>query len=284
MISTGITGNARQDTKPNSASMKRVKTFAGRGAAARADRRARPPHVIGLGGIADHLEREIGFHARAHVEIAVVEQRPAVMRALDAPQIDGDLGFEFGVDRLAEIVPQQHVFGRDGGVGLKLEHPVAVGLLAIEQRVSGGLDALFQYRVAIVGHLPHCCGAERDWGHEGGGALAGSDGTFDRGGQAGICPIAGQERDCCNWSRRPAGARPARRWRQRSRAARARSARAEASAAARSTLATSLQIFCASDSRGVSMSRSAALMVTESRPGKANIHSVVALSTPRIGG
>ena len=54
-------------------------------------------------------------------------QPPCV--ALDAAQIDGDLALELGVDRLAEIVPQQHVFGRNGGVGLELEHPMAVGLL-----------------------------------------------------------------------------------------------------------------------------------------------------------
>ncbi len=43
------------------------------------------------------------------------------MRALDAAQIDADLGFERGIDRLAEIMTQQHIFGRNGGVGLQLE-------------------------------------------------------------------------------------------------------------------------------------------------------------------
>ena len=108
----------------------RVNTFDARGAAARADRLAGAPHVRRVDVVADHLEREIGLHARAHVEVAVVEQRPAAMRALDAAQIDGDLGFERGIDRLGEIVPQQHVFGRDGGVGLELEHPMAVRPLA----------------------------------------------------------------------------------------------------------------------------------------------------------
>ena len=50
------------------------------------------------------------------------------------------------------------------------------------------------------------------------------------------------------------------------------------------TRATSLQIVLASSSRGESMSRSPALMVTDSRPGNAKIHCTVALSTPRIGG
>ena len=61
-------------------------------------------------------------------KLAVVEQRPAAMVALDAAQIDGDFGLELGVDRLAEIMAQQHIFGRDGRVGLELEHPVAVAL------------------------------------------------------------------------------------------------------------------------------------------------------------
>ena len=41
---------------------------------------------------------------------------------------------------------------------------------------------------------------------------------------------------------------------------------------------------CASMTRGTSISRSALLIVTESLPGKAKIHSVVALMTPSIGG
>ena len=76
--------------------MSRVKTLRVRGAAARQDRLARPRHVRRVDRIADHLEREIGLHAGAHVEGAVVEQRPAAVLALDAAQIDGDLGFELG--------------------------------------------------------------------------------------------------------------------------------------------------------------------------------------------
>ena len=47
---------------------------------------------------------------------------------------------QFGIHRLAEIVAQQHVFGGDGAVGLKLEHPVSIGTLALQQRVGRGLD------------------------------------------------------------------------------------------------------------------------------------------------
>ena len=103
-------------------------------AAARADRLARPHHVRSIDGIADHLQREIGLYARAHVEGAVIHQRPAAMVALQPPQIVCDLGLELGVDRLAEIVAQQHVLRRNGRVGFELEHPMSVGLTEAEQR------------------------------------------------------------------------------------------------------------------------------------------------------
>ena len=148
MISTGITGTARHGMKPNSASMMRVNTLA-RSAPPRAQQRlARAAHVVGVDRIADHLQREIGLHRRADVEIAVAEQRPAAVRALDAAQIDRDLGFERGIDRLAEIMPQQHIFGRNGGVGFELEHPMAVGALAGEQRLRRRFDVRFEHRRA----------------------------------------------------------------------------------------------------------------------------------------
>ena len=77
-----------------------MKTLLLRGAAAGENGLARAPHMLGIGRIADHLEREIGFHARAHVELAVMEQRPAAVSALDAAQIGGDLCLQRGVDRL----------------------------------------------------------------------------------------------------------------------------------------------------------------------------------------
>ena len=60
-------------------------------AAAGANRFARAPHVVGIRRVADHLEREIAADAGADVEIAVAEQGPAAVRALRAPQVDGDL-------------------------------------------------------------------------------------------------------------------------------------------------------------------------------------------------
>ena len=63
-------------------------------AAARQDRLAGARHVRRVGRVADHLQREIGLDAGAHVEGAVVEQRPAAVRALDAAQVDSDLALE----------------------------------------------------------------------------------------------------------------------------------------------------------------------------------------------
>jgi len=43
------------------------------------------------------------------------------MRVLDSAQIGGDARFQRSIDRLAEIMPQQHIFRRDRGVGFQLE-------------------------------------------------------------------------------------------------------------------------------------------------------------------
>ena len=113
-------------------------------AAVAADRLARTHHVRRIDGIADHLQREIGFDAGAHVERAVLHQRPAAMIALRAAQIVRDLGFEGAVDGLGEIVPQQNIFGRDRAVGFQLEHKVSVGLPVTKQRFGRRRDALLQ--------------------------------------------------------------------------------------------------------------------------------------------
>ncbi len=68
-----------------------------------------------------------------------MEERPAAVGALNAPQIDADPLFERIVD-LVEIMLEHHVFRRDGRVGFELENPVAVGVLASEQRRLSGLD------------------------------------------------------------------------------------------------------------------------------------------------
>ncbi len=123
------------------------------GAAARADRLARTHHVRRVHGIADHLQREIGLHAGAHLEIAVVHQRPAAMGALNPAQVICDLGFQHGVDRLAQIVAKQHILRRNGAVGFQLEHPMSVRLPVTQQRARRRFDARLQ---GATGLDPHC--------------------------------------------------------------------------------------------------------------------------------
>ncbi len=74
-----------------------------------------------------------------------MKQRPAVMVALDAAQIDRDLGLELTCDRLVEIMTQQDVFRRDGGVGFQLEHPVPIALATLQQCVAGRDDPSLQH-------------------------------------------------------------------------------------------------------------------------------------------
>ena len=115
-----------------------------RGAAARQDRFARFAHVRRLDIVADHLQGEIGLDAGAHVEGAGVEERPAAVVALHAPEVDGDQPFEFEVRRLAAEMLQQHVFGRDRRVGLELEAPMPVAVLTGEERLRGLRDMTLQ--------------------------------------------------------------------------------------------------------------------------------------------
>ena len=121
-----------------------------------------------------------------------MEQRPAAVITLDAAQIDRDLALDLGVERLAAEVAHQHVFGWDGGVGLELEHPMAVRLLAVDQRAGGPANAVLQSEIAFVSRQHGYCVLELVGHDQIGGAAPGSNGTFDSGGQACICPITGQ--------------------------------------------------------------------------------------------
>ena len=114
------------------------------GAATRPDRLARTHHVRRVDRIADHLQREIGFDAGAHVEIAVVYQRPAAVGALNPAQVIRDLGFQYGVDRLAEVMTKQHILGGNGGIGLQFEDPMPIRLSIAKQRARCRRDARLQ--------------------------------------------------------------------------------------------------------------------------------------------
>ena len=148
---------------------------------------------------------------------------------------------------------------------------------------------------------PRCCAStadmrrfllDRHTGHarrpsrsadEIGCAIAGSDRTFDGCRQAGPGPVAGQHQIA------PGGLRPRGAWRSRAGVA-AKVARRSRTIChggnglgSPATTATSPQSVRASVSRGTSSRRSAALIVIDSRPGKANSHSIVPLMMPMMG-
>ena len=113
------------------------------------------------------------------------------MRALDAAQIDGDFWLQRGIDRLAEIMAQQHIFGRNGGVGFQLEQPMAVGALRRQQRLRRRIDMPVEVESRSFRHVSSLDLHFAARNHFG-GAIAGAYRAFDGGGQAGIGPIAGQ--------------------------------------------------------------------------------------------
>ena len=143
MISAGIIGTARHGMKPYKASNSLVKTLTPRPPPRRYFG-PRPRHVGSIDGIADHFEREIGLYARAQIEVAALEQRPAAVRAFASAADRLRFAFHFGVDRLAEKMAEQDIFARDGGVGLELEAPLAIRALAIEQRLRRRRNTLIE--------------------------------------------------------------------------------------------------------------------------------------------
>jgi hypothetical protein len=120
------------------------------GAAARANRLPRPRHVLIIGGISDHLQREIGLHAGAHVESAVMHQRPAAMGALNPAQVVGDLALKLSIDGLAEVMAKQHILRGDGAIGLQFEHQMSVRLPVAEQTLRRRGDARLQGATAFI--------------------------------------------------------------------------------------------------------------------------------------
>src|SRR5579871_1328491 len=94
---------------------------------------ARPHHVRGVGRVSDHLQREIRLYARTQVEVTVMKQRPAAVSALLPAQIDGEFLLQHGVERLVEIMLEQHIFGRNRRIGFQFEHPMTVFVLTLEQ-------------------------------------------------------------------------------------------------------------------------------------------------------
>src|SRR3546814_13035236 len=86
-----------------------------------------------FGIVADELQRVIGFHARADIEVAAVEQGPAAMAALNAAQIDSELALNLDIDLVEEML-EQDVLGRNGseiGRASCRERVCAYGMISV---------------------------------------------------------------------------------------------------------------------------------------------------------
>jgi hypothetical protein len=65
-----------------------------------------------------------------------VEQRPAAVRALHAPQINADLALELGINRLSQVMAHENIFGRNGAIGLELEDPMPIRFCCSQRAVA----------------------------------------------------------------------------------------------------------------------------------------------------
>src|SRR4051794_25752896 len=263
------------------------------------DRLAGALHMRRIDVVAAHLQREIGFDAGAHIERPVVKERPAAMRPLDAAQIVAELCLKLEVRRFAEEVDEQDVFGRDGAIRLELEDEVPIGPLHSKQGLGGAGNAMIQRGGTdpARGVLTRVKLQSSDIHHFIPGAESALFLPITR--SAAELPertapssVAGSP--VCVQS--PASTRFAQFV---AAAGRLLSCSGVAEKVARRSLtichggmsgpspaisATSLQISAARLSRGMSMSRSAPLIVTDRRSGKAKSHSTSPFTTPCISG
>ena len=234
--------------------------------------------------VADHLQREIGLHAGADVEVAVVEQRPAAVRALDAAQIDGDLALRArrrparrDSAAAARIRPEwwrrpraRTPNGRRaaGASSSACVARVDAARSSVSSRSrSSCMPVMRSSPTSSAARLPERIAPSMVAGRPVVGPVAGqhqiAPARSAAPGRLASCAgvaakVARRSRTICHGGRRPAG---------------------------RARRQPRCQIVCASIvARRRRSRRSAALMVTDRRPGKANIHSAVPLSTPRIGG
>ena len=79
---------------------------------------------------------------------APFHRAPPARRVLNRAQMNADAPFQLRVPPV-EVVLQEHVFGRDGGVRLQLEHPVPVALLSRGQRPLGVRDSVIEAGVNL---------------------------------------------------------------------------------------------------------------------------------------
>jgi hypothetical protein len=78
------------------------------------------------------LQREIRLDRAAQVERAAMEQRPAAVFALVAPDEGGKAGFDLRIDFVQEML-EQDMLGRDRGIRFQRKYPMAVRALELSK-------------------------------------------------------------------------------------------------------------------------------------------------------
>src|SRR4029077_4286904 len=194
---------------------------------------------------------------------AAMEQRPATMLGLDAAKVDADLALLVRIVRLAQILPQQYVLGRDRGVGLELEDPVPVAPLLMHQRLHGALNVDLDRRQLVQCVVHRASAAAVSPERSAPSIVAGSPVSVQsparnrfaqrvrHGGRRASCAGVAAKVARFSLTMRPGGIGPERLW----------------------TAATSRQSNAVSSGVSISSRRSAALTVTDSRSAKAKTHS-----------
>src|SRR3954463_7103470 len=86
-----------------------------------------------------------------------MKQWPSAMRAADAPQIGANLPLQFEIGHLTEIMHEQNIFRRNGGVRFEFENPVAVRALEPKQRFGGPVNGGVNIRLTecLLGEIAH---------------------------------------------------------------------------------------------------------------------------------
>ena len=139
MISTGITGTARQGSWSNSARAIRVNTLQV-AAPPRANIASRgAQHMRRIYGVACKLQRVIRLHARADIKRPLVKQGPPAVIALNFAQINGQFTLYPIVDFIKEMF-QHDVFGWNRRISFEFENPMAIIFLQSTKRIRRIID------------------------------------------------------------------------------------------------------------------------------------------------
>lgn len=92
-----------------------------------------------LGIVAEQFEGEVGLDGAAEIAGAAGEEAPATIALLNPAKVVANER-QCGLILLAEDELQEYVFGFENAVALELAHPVALGLLKLQEGILGAVD------------------------------------------------------------------------------------------------------------------------------------------------